>query len=350
MTNNEQILAAIEKAVKYKTHFFAYRLPDEQKMHFGAQIIEQRTSVGFFIHPFLESSDTPSCFISSQLDASKYLKMPLSALPKKVCKALNASTTSKEEYIAQVEKTIESIRSGQYSKIVLSRTIYNSVSYNEKNWAELFLTLANENPSAFVFIFNTEDTGFWLGASPEKYLSYHEQTLSTVALAGTRLNGAEGEWADKEIQEQAVVAEYIATKFAEAQVEYEMSPRYTRKAGGVEHLCNDFSGKVSSPTRVDSMRNSIHPTPALAGIPTASAIKYICATEQHSRRYYGGYLGPFDSKGNFDLYVNLRSLEFDGTGYCLYAGGGITADSDPEQEWQETVHKSQTLLQAINRQ
>ncbi|MEF9923076.1 MAG: chorismate-binding protein [Muribaculaceae bacterium] len=347
MINNTQALSAIEKAVKYNTHFFAYRLPGDEEIHFGAQIIDQRTSVGFFIHPFVETANTPCCFISSQLNAEKYLKMPQSALPKKICRAVDANATTKEEYIDQADRTITALKSGEYRKIVLSRTIYEAATYDEKKWTEVFNTLTIENPNAFVFIFNTEETGFWLGASPEKYLSYNDKTLATMALAGTRLCDTQDSWGDKEIEEQKMVSDYIATKFDEANIEYEMSPIYTRKAGGIEHLCNDFTANVSKPTNVDTMRSSLHPTPALAGIPSTEAIKFIGNTELHSRRYYGGYIGPFDAAGNFNLYVNLRSLEFDGNGYCIYAGGGLTADSISEQEWQETAHKSQTLLKAI---
>ena len=62
-----------------------------------------------------------------------------------------------------------------------------------------------------------------------------------------------------------------------------------------------------------------------------------------NRRYYGGYIGPVDAWGNYDYFVNLRSMEFDSERYCIYVGSGLTADSDAEKEWQETVQKAKTL-------
>lgn len=345
MTNNEIVLSAIDKAVKHNATFFAYKLPGEGHLHFGAQIIEQVTPVGFLIHPFVTDGNNHNVFISDQIDAAKFIAMPVAALPEKQSRKITEKSTLKENYIEQACKTISSLRAGEYRKIVLSRTIVES--YSNISWNEVFESLVNDNPDAFVFIFNTDETGFWIGASPEKYLKYSDGVLSTMSLAGTRLAGSFGEWNHKDIEEQAIVTEYISEKFVNAGVDIKVSPVYTRAAGNVEHLCNDFESCRITPTQVDMMRNSLHPTPAIAGIPTPEAIKFIGSTEQHDRRYYGGYAGSVNGDGSFDFYVNLRSLQFDGSRYCMYVGGGLTANSVPEQEWQETVHKSKILLKYL---
>ena len=345
MTNNELVLSAIEKAVKYNATFFAYKLPGEEHLHFGAQIIEQVTPAGFLIHPFVADNNTHSVFISDQISAEKFIAMPVSALPEKKCRPVEEKSTLKDDYIAQARRTISTLRAGGYRKIVLSRTIVES--YTGLMWNKVFDSLVNDNPDAFVFIFNTDETGFWIGASPEKYLRYREESLSTVSLAGTRLAGSDGEWSHKDIEEQAIVTEYISEKFANAGIDVVVSSVYNRVAGNVEHLCNDFESVRITPTQVDVMRNSLHPTPAIAGIPTYDSIKFIRSAELHNRRYYGGYAGPVNADGSFDFYVNLRSLQFDDSRYCMYAGGGLTVDSVPEQEWQETVYKSKVLLKYL---
>lgn len=342
MTDNELVLSAIDKAVKHNVTFFAYRLPKDRHLHFGAQIIEQITPGGFLIHPFVADDRTHSVFISDQIDAGKFIAMPISALPAGKCRAVEEKSTLKESYIEQARKTISSLRAGEYRKIVLSRTIVDY--YADIRWEKIFESLVNDNPDAFVFIFNTEETGFWIGASPEKYLRYREGILSTVSLAGTRLAGSKDEWTAKDIEEQAIVTEYISEKFANASIDINVSDVYNRVAGNVEHRCNDFESVRITPTQVDIMRNTLHPTPAIAGIPTCEAIKFIRSTELHNRRYYGGYAGPVNADGSFDFYVTLRSLQFDDSKYCMYVGGGFTVDSDPEREWQETEHKSEILL------
>lgn len=339
--SNDVILQAVEKAINHRIHFFCYRLPGDVQLHFGAQIIEQHTPVGFYIHPFSEDINTPASYVSAQFDAVKFLKVPLSSLPRTNCRLVMAETTAKDAYMSQANKCINDLKEGRFTKIVLSRTICNE--YAIISWHKVFRNLLDKNPDAFVFAFHSEEAGFWMGASPEKYLSYHRDVVSTMALAGTRLAGTVGEWGEKEIEEQKIVADYICEKFDLVKMDYTMSPTYTRNAGTVEHLCNDFVGKITTPTQVDKLRNYLHPTPAIAGVPTKDAIKYIKEIEKHNRRYYGGFVGPVDAWGNFDFYVNLRSLEFDSERYCIYVGGGLTAESDAEKEWQETVHKAKTL-------
>ncbi len=340
-TPNDIVLQAVEKAINHRIHFFCYRMPGEEVLHFGAQIIEQHTPIGFYIHPFSEDLNTPKSYISAQFDAVKFLKIPLSSLPHTNCRMIMAETTPKDLYLSQASRCIADMQTGEFRKIVLSRIICND--YAIISWRNVFKNLLEKNPGAFVFVFHSEEAGFWMGASPEKYLSYHQDEVSTMALAGTRLVGVEGEWGDKEKEEQKIVADYICEKFDLSGLKYKKSETYTRNAGVVEHLCNDFAGVISSPTQVDKLRNYLHPTPAIAGVPCKEAVRYIKNLEEHNRRYYGGYIGPVDARGNFDFFVNLRSLEFDSERYCIYVGGGLTADSEPEKEWQETVHKAKTL-------
>lgn len=339
--SNDIILQAVEKAINHRIHFFCYRLPGEEQLHFGAQIIEQHTPIGFYIHPFSEDVNTPASYISAQFDAVKFLKIPLSSLPRTNCRLVMAETIDKDTYMAQVNRCIEDMKAGTFKKVVLSRTICNE--YAIMSWKKVFQNLLDKNPNAFVFVFHSEEAGFWIGASPEKYLSYRRNEISTMALAGTRLAGTTGEWGDKEKTEQKIVSDYICEKFDLVNMKYTQSPLYTRNAGTVEHLCIDFIGTITTPNQLDKLKNYLHPTPAVAGVPTKEVVKYIKDIEKHNRRYYAGYIGPVDAWGNFDFYVNLRSLEFDSERYCLYVGGGLTVDSDPEKEWQETVEKAKTL-------
>ena len=73
----------------------------------------------------------------------------------------------------------------------------------------------------------------------------------------------------------------------------------------------------------------------------------ISMLENHSRECYGGYVG-FVTPDGLKCYVNLRSLKLNSTGYCIFAGGGITAESIPEDEWRETENKTMILRGNIN--
>lgn len=343
--DNTVIIEAIDKAIRHKARFYAYRLPGEQQLHFGAQIIDQRTPEGFMIVPFVEKPDCMPYFISAQFDAEKYVKLPVSSLPITSLHKVAETSTTREEYMESAARCIDALHRGDLRKIVLSRVIVDEFAPS-LTWTRVFERLLDRCPDAFVFVFNSEATGAWMGASPERYLSYDGSRLRTMALAGTRLAGTPGDWGEKEKEEQAIVADYIEGKFTDSKIECERSQLMTRPAGNVEHLCTEFAGIVTRPSQVDGMRNTLHPTPALGGLPVKAAVKMIGEVEGHSRRYYGGYMGPVGSDGQFELFVNVRSLEFDGERYCIYVGGGLTSGSVAEQEWDETCGKA-ALLQSV---
>ena len=77
-------------------------------------------------------------------------------------------------------------------------------------------------------------------------------------------------------------------------------------------------------------------------MPQFEASSFISLNEHFERRYYSGFIGFNDGK-NIDLYVNLRCMELQHNKVVLYAGAGITKDSDPNKEWDETEKKMQTL-------
>ena len=88
----------------------------------------------------------------------------------------------------------------------------------------------------------------------------------------------------------------------------------------------------------------LHPTPAIAGIPTENALKLIAKYELHDRGWYSGPLGWIDKIGNGDFCVALRSAYVIDNTMEIFAGGGIVEKSIPEDEWEETEIKFKTIL------
>ena len=93
----------------------------------------------------------------------------------------------------------------------------------------------------------------------------------------------------------------------------------------------------------------MHPTPAVCGWPAAEALDLIRVTEEYPRSFYSGYLGPVNMERKTSLFVNLRCMQVGEQEAALYAGGGITINSVPEAEWEETTIKSRTLLAEIEK-
>jgi isochorismate synthase len=91
----------------------------------------------------------------------------------------------------------------------------------------------------------------------------------------------------------------------------------------------------------------LHPTPAVGGIPLAEGMSFLQQNENLDRAYYAGFLGPVTTAGNTELFVNLRCAKISNGQISLYVGAGITKDSDPKQEWEETQNKAKTLWTAL---
>ena len=95
------------------------------------------------------------------------------------------------------------------------------------------------------------------------------------------------------------------------------------------------------------MLDLLHPTSAVCGMPRVPAQDFISANEGMDRGLYSGYLGPVNLDGATHLYVNLRCMQICSRHIILYAGAGVTHNSNAEKEWDETTLKCQALLDII---
>lgn len=260
-----------------------------------------------------------------------------------------------EQYFTRaVSSAVEAIAAGSMEKVVLSRCKQEPLPENFCA-VTAFEAMAEAYPRAFVSLVSVPGVGTWMGASPEILVSINEdQVFHTVALAGTQTavaNVADAIWRQKEIEEQAMVERYILSCFKKLRLrDYsEIGPR-TVVAGNLMHLRTDFRvdmKEVHFPTLGTDMLELLHPTSAVCGLPKEPALQFILSREGYQRRYYSGYLGPVGQAAGAHLYVNLRCMELLPKEAILYAGAGVTSESDPQKEWQETEHKMQTMRQIL---
>jgi isochorismate synthase len=185
-----------------------------------------------------------------------------------------------------------------------------------------------------------------MGASPETLLEAKKNLVNTMSLAGTKQEGEE--WTDKEIEEQDLVTQTIKRAFNKANCkELNIEGPNTIKAGQVQHLHTHISAILNKSDDWKPLLQTLHPTPAVCGIPTEEARKFIVENEKYNRAYYTGFLGVL-AENKKQFFVNLRCMEIFEETALLYIGGGITAKSNLEKEWQETERKSLTLANHLN--
>ncbi|MBT3919591.1 MAG: isochorismate synthase [Flavobacteriaceae bacterium] len=262
---------------------------------------------------------------------------------------INEDLQTKKNYCKQVKKAISVIKSSNASKIVLSRK--KEIDLKQFDISILIKRLLNLYPNAFRYIWYHPQTGFWCGASPEVLLEMERISFATMALAGTQRvkKDAIPYWNFKELNEQKIVVDSIAASLQKVASVIRTSETYNYQAASLVHLRTDITGTLKEGKNTLSMIASIlHPTPAVCGTPQDYAKSYILDNEDYSREFYTGFLGPIYQKDSCSkLFVNLRCMKIDANIATLFVGGGITIDSEPESEWEETQHKLQTMLQVI---
>lgn len=248
----------------------------------------------------------------------------------------------KNDYVLKIKDLISVLKKKKLKKVVFSRP--KLVPASKRAVHEILSDLRSKYPNAFVYALNSETYGIWLGASPETLLEGSDQRFNTMSLAGTRQIGDDN-WLDKEIEEQAFVSEYISQTLQKMKVQkLQTSKTQSVQAGPVQHLRTNFSFEYSG--EVLKLIHELSPTPAVCGTPKNEAFDYILQKEAYDRQLYASYIGLI-GPGSSKVFVNLRCMQIIKNACVLYVGGGITASSIPEHEWEETELKAKTLLDIL---
>lgn len=255
----------------------------------------------------------------------------------------------------------ERLEKGDFSKIVLSRCSEEE-AFTPLDCKKLFMRACILYPRMFIALVSMPQCGTWLMATPEILLECHENRWHTMSLAGTmgiddevdtdahldvrRNSGDIKEWNGKNVREQRYVSSYIKDCLSRFSSFVDESGPYTVRAGLVKHLRSDFYFDMPDGC-IGDLIGSLHPTPAVCGMPKADTYSFICGNEAYERKYYSGFTGPLSFYGCTRLYVILRCMQVDNCKYRLYAGGGLLADSEEQEEWLETEAKMDTMRRCL---
>jgi isochorismate synthase len=316
-------------------------------------------------HFYFSENFTEKGFVFAPFDGKQVLLIPeresdlieIEFIPNLIINNSNSETfvdeLAKNNFKNLVQKAIDAIENRSFNKVVLSRE--ELIELPNFDLVSLFEKLVNSYSTAFTYCWFHPKIGLWIGATPERLLKSNGNEFHTVALAGTQLfqNNETVIWGDKEQVEQQFVTDYILETIKNVTSEVEISAPYTLKAGNLLHLKTDIKGIINENASLKQLVLLLHPTPAVCGLPKSSAKDFIIENEGYNRSFYAGFLGEINKNENSetDLFVNLRCMQIqsklDKIKAHLYIGCGITKDSKPENEWQETANKAMTMKNII---
>ncbi len=358
----------IQQLLARNLSFAAYRLPEGKFPSFVVNTCPPRrfsigklgSRRGFVIAPFDAYKSREAFLIEPELVAhgTEEIKRMAKLLEPFPVKGTFFSQTlqhpvNRETYLNQLTSLINKIRQREAQKVVLSRILQKELPAGF-DFDLFFELLMQSYPRAFVYLFYLPGEGLWAGATPETLLSHQDGYVEIMALAGTQKKPAKEtpiHWGEKEREEQAFVARFVEEQIGKLFTQPpEKEETQTLFAGPLAHLCTRFRiPEESLQEKTGALVSLLHPTPAVCGLPKERAWQLIAETENHHRRFYTGFLGPWFPGKTAKLFVNLRCAEFSGRKMTLYTGGGLTAASVPEKEWEETEDKAQTLLSVVEK-
>ncbi|MBT6725522.1 MAG: isochorismate synthase [Deltaproteobacteria bacterium] len=247
-----------------------------------------------------------------------------------------------------VEAALSQIRASHFEKIVLARQSHFQLNKSPDPF-DLLNQLRQQAPHAYHFGWHDTQGPAFLSITPERLFKRKRQNLESEALAGTRPRGQNAYHDEqlthelfhdtKEVREHLVVLRFMEERFSEhCRVVERLSHLEPLRLKHVQHLQSRLRGRLLDEVTDAQLLNSLHPTPAVCGLPQAVSRMQINNFESFDRGWYAGPVG-YVSKQQSEFAVGIRSGVLEGDSLTVYTGAGIVEGSDPDREWQELDHK-----------
>jgi menaquinone-specific isochorismate synthase len=308
----------------------------------------------YLIFIFFSGSDIDFNFVEKLYDGLKNISMNNGYEKIKILNTKDSeSTDDKIEWNKLIEAGKEGLVRGELKKVVLSREKKFLLS-DIPNFSFVIDKLKSRFPNCFIFLSKAGEYSFF-GASPESFIKSNKDELVFEAVAGTV---PRGNHLDEELSfekrllldpklksEHKIVRDYILNKIAELSPSVKISETsFIRKLDNIQHLVTKISIPLNDKKKLFEIINELYPTPAVCGFPKVEALEMISKLEVHERGLYSGLLGWFDLDLNGELVVGIRSALSHKNKITAFAGGGILANSDAEEEFLETEFKLKPIL------
>lgn len=255
-----------------------------------------------------------------------------------------------------VERALRAIEDEVMEKVVLARRSCLTLA-SPLQPAALMDASRRVNHYCYHFMLAFSPRQAFLGSSPERLYRRQRHQLETEALAGTVASAEArqetyelGQWLMKDAKNQhenLLVVDDICQRLQGGATAVDVMPPEIIRLRKVQHLRRRIHARLERADDGDCLQR-LQPTAAVAGLPREPARRFINANEPFCRGWYAGSAG-YLSLNHSEFTVALRSAQIAATEVCLYAGAGIVAGSDPQQEWQEIENKAaglRTLLES----
>jgi anthranilate synthase component 1 len=260
------------------------------------------------------------------------------------------------EFCGMVEQAKEHIRAGDIFQVVLSQRFELATRKEPLN---VYRALRVTNPSPYMYYLKLGDLAV-AGSSPETLVKLQNGIVTSRPIAGTRPRGrtrvedhqreADLLADEKERAEHVMLVDLARSdigricRYGSVRVTEFMKPdRYSR----VMHLTSNVVGRLRKGLGAFDVLPATFPAGTVSGAPKIRAMEIIDDLEPEKRGIYAGAIGYFGFNGDMDFCITIRTIVQKDETCFIQAGAGIVADSRPQREYAETLHKASALKRAI---
>lgn len=264
---------------------------------------------------------------------------------------------TQDGFKSAVEQAREYIMAGDVMQVVLSQRM--SLPFDAEP-LDLYRALRRLNPSPYMYYLNLEDFHI-VGASPEILVRLEDDTVTVRPIAGTRKRG------ETEAQDQALEQELLndPKELAEHLMLIDLGRNDAGRVsqiGSIEltdkmvieryshvmHIVSNVIGQLNPGQDAVDVIRATFPAGTVSGAPKVRAMEIIDELEPVKRGVYSGAVGYLAWNGNMDMAIAIRTAVIKDKTLHIQVGAGIVYDSEPEQEWQETLNKGRAVFRAAS--
>jgi len=268
------------------------------------------------------------------------------------------SVFSRADYLSAVEAIRDYIVEGDVYQVNMSQRFQARFSGDP---FDTFATMYAANPAAFFAYINAGDHQI-VSTSPERFIELRNGSVETRPIKGTRARGktpAEDEALRTELQESrkedaelSMIVDLLRNDIGKVcrpgsvrVVEHKRLEAYQN----VYHQVSIVKGELDHGMDAVDLLRATFPGGSITGCPKIRAMEIIDELEPVRRHIYTGSIGYIGFDGTMDLSIAIRTATFSDGKVVFSVGGGIVFDSDPASEFEETLHKGRTLMNALDR-
>lgn len=263
------------------------------------------------------------------------------------------------EYTERIRKVIQYIKDGDIFQANLAQRFKTQIPAEFDPYAH-YLRLREVNPAPFAAFMNCGNNLTLASASPERFLSVKDRAVETRPIKGTRprsdnpalddLYKQELKTSAKDRAENTMIVDLLRNDLSKvcvpASVEVVSLCRLESFAG-VHHLVSSIKGILRKSQSALDLLKACFPGGSITGAPKIRAMEIIEDMEELRRGPYCGAMAYIGFDGTMDSSILIRTLVYEGQNVSVHAGGGIVADSSPEQEYLETFHKAAAIFRSF---